>query len=194
MITMSVQEAKTKLLTAQAELSARQQDAAHGHERLRTLRDRVSRLRAEELLDGVSHARRISTDEKEIANLEQTLATWPDVEHELQRRIVAAEVELVTAQDAERQQTLAALAEQERELRERFAAAALALLEVSADIGDIHQQRDTMRMQVVDEYTSGKRPNQAGAPINPPLPTFQPGWLFNRQHLALAERTLRNSQ
>lgn len=189
-----VQTTKAALLQAQAELDARRQDAAQAAERLQMLRGRVSRLRAEEVLDGVSHARRIASDEKEITGLEQTLSVWPDVEVELERRIQAAEAAHIAALEADREQTLTTLTGRESELRERFAAAALALLQTSADIGDIHEQREAIRVSMVDEFNSGRRPNLAACPVNPALPRFDVGWLFHRQHLSLAERALRSSQ
>lgn len=186
-----VQMTKVALLQAQAELDARRQDAAQAVERLRMLRERVSRLRAEEALDGVNHGRRITSDAKEVTGLEQTLAVWPDVEAELIRRIQVAEDAHTAALEADRERTLAELAVRETELWTQFSAVGVQLLEVAAQLGDIRLAREEIRIAMTDEWVSGRRPNLRGAPINPPLPEFPARLLFDRQRLELAKAQLR---
>ncbi len=189
---MTLQETKNNLLNLRAERDQRQADVQVAHQRIAALSELASRLRAEQELDGVDHGKRLASIQAEIGHLEASRAAWADVDAELGRRVAAAEVAHAAALELDRQQTLAAMEAREGKLRKQFADKALALLEVSYQIQDLHDRRTAMRVAMLDEKNGGARTTLAQAPVNPERPPFFPGWLFHRQHLAEALRTLRN--
>ncbi len=166
---------KQQLADLKAELADRQSKAQAAQASKVELTQRISQLAAAQALDNVDHSKRIATAKAELAQTEQVLATWPDVETELKRRIVIAE-QVVTnervAQDAERYNVLN---QQELQQRREFAQRVIDLATIAQALQNTIDQVQTVH---TDLHKAGVR-----VPSRPSnwLPPFNPGWVHSGQ-------------
>ena len=84
---------------------------------------RLSQLRASQALDGLDLSKRITAAEADITRHDALLATWTDVEAELERRVQSAKSALLAAGNADLLAELAELQAAERGRRLAFAEA-----------------------------------------------------------------------
>ena len=84
---------------------------------------RLSQLRAAQALDGVDLSKRIAKAEADITRHDALLATWPDVQAELERRVQSAKDAVQAAGNADLLAELAELQGLERGRRLAFAEA-----------------------------------------------------------------------
>jgi hypothetical protein len=131
----------------------------------------ISRLTAEQELDGVDHTKRLTALQGELATVTQALATWPDVEAELLRRLDIAAAALGDQEHAERLTELAQLRQAEADQRLAFARHGLALLEAAQALQATLDRKALLREGMV---SSGRGVVETG---DPQPPTFYHGWL-----------------
>lgn len=88
---MSNTSAKQALAHHQAELSERRSLAAVNTQRRADLQAAISRMTAEQEIDGVDHSKRLVKARADLGLTEEWLRTWPAVESELVRRVGEAQ-------------------------------------------------------------------------------------------------------
>lgn len=114
--------AKQALAQHTAELAERRSLAAVNTQRRQGLENSISRLIAEQQLDGLDHSQRIAKAREELAEVSGWLKTWPAVESELVRRVGLAQAEARETWKKEMADRLAGLIAAEQELRGFYAA------------------------------------------------------------------------
>jgi hypothetical protein len=113
---------------------------------------RLSQLRASQALDGLDLSKRIAKAEQDIAKIDELLATWPDVQAELQRRVEAAKQAVIVAGNADMQNELTELQALERGRRLAFAEALHGLAQVGLDLRQLLNRKLWLKAEL---YAAG---------------------------------------
>jgi hypothetical protein len=121
--TSNTQHAKQTLAELLDEQQSRTQAAQNAQSSRAEAMQRLSQLRATQALDNVDLSKRIAKAEQDIAKIDALLATWPDVQAELQRRVQSAKDAVQVAGNADMLAELAELRASERGRRLAFAEA-----------------------------------------------------------------------
>lgn len=177
-------DARQEHANAKAELIERQADAVAKQQRQAELGRQISQLVAEQEIDGVDHAKRLAKLRSEQAEIAQELATWPDVQAELERRLEATVSALQQHEHQERLAELDTLRSMEAGQREAFAGKAIELIEASAALKQTLERKVAIRGEILE---SGRGGVDIG---NPELPPFYNGWLQSPQGMSEARQTL----
>jgi multidrug efflux pump subunit AcrA (membrane-fusion protein) len=121
--TSNTQAAKQTLAELLDEQQSRTQAAQNAQSSRTEAMQRLSHLRATQALDNVDLSKRIAKAEQDIAKIDELLATWPDVQAELARRVQSAKQAVIVAGNADMLAELAELQGAERGRRLAFAEA-----------------------------------------------------------------------
>lgn len=155
------------------ELTRRRAEVTAARERATAAHERISRLIATAALDGVNTGERMEAARAELAEAESTVATWPDIEAELLRRLAAAQ----TVIDAHNRQTRAdqvtALQAKEETQRAAFFAAGLKLLDLAATLRATIAAKEAQRIEVI---RAGDGALISGVHASE-MPPFHNGWV-----------------
>ena len=139
------------------------------------LAQRISQLTGAMALDGIDHSKRIAQAQTELTAANTLLATWPDVQAELNRRI--GEVEQVISADklTAATQRYTVLAELEAQQRREFASQVVALAETSKRLRATIDERQQLHSTL----------HKAGVSLPPRpsngLPEFRADWVYRGQ-------------
>ena len=109
---------------------------------------RLSQLRGAMALDGTNLAKRIEKAQQDITGADVTLALWPDVQAELDRRIAAAQEAVKQATIDEMRSELSKLMDSERGRRLAFAEALHDFAQVGADLRAMLQRKQALKMEL----------------------------------------------
>lgn len=141
---MSNTTAKAKLAEHQAELAERRSLAAVNIQRRADLQAAISRMTAEQEIDGIDHTQRLVKARQDLAEADAWLQTWPDVEQELCRRITAAELAAKAEEQQQRLHDMAALLEAEAALRIEFAAKHVQFAEIGYQLRNLLHTKEAL--------------------------------------------------
>lgn len=146
---------------------------------------RISQLTAQRELDGVDTGERIAAARAELTEAEHQVATWPDVEAELLRRLAAAQA-IIDAHDrqARAEQVIALQAKEDKE-RAAFVAAGLKLLDLAATLGATIAAKEAQRIEIIRAGDGALIPGVYASE----MPQLQNGWVqAGRQGIDEARR------
>lgn len=148
----NIQQAKQTLAELLDERQSRTESARSAQAGRDEAMQRLSQLRASQALDGVDLSKRIAKAEADIARHDALLATWPDVQAELERRIVAAREAVQAAGNADMLAELADLQAAERGRRLAFAEALHTTAQCGHDLRALLNRKAALRSEL---YAAG---------------------------------------
>ncbi len=149
----NTQAAKQALAELLDEQQGRTQAAQNAQSSRTEAVARLSHLRASQALDNVDLSKRIAKAEADIAKIDELLATWPDVEAELARRVETAKQAVQQAVSTDMLAELAELRALERGRRLAFAEALHSLAQVGLDLRQLLNRKLWLKAEL---YTAGK--------------------------------------
>lgn len=167
-------KAQQNLSETVAELQDRQSLAQTKGPRLAAVQREISRLNAEQELDGADHAKRIAKLESERDELVAWLDTWPDVKAELNRRIDEAQAAVTEEEQDQRMATLQTLLEAEPELRQRFASDMATFAETAQELRKLIADKEAI-VNASFEHGHPIR-DKAGDLMMPTIPNAAVNW------------------
>jgi hypothetical protein len=151
--TSNTQHAKQTLAELLDEQQSRTEAARSAQSSRTEAVQRLSQLRASQALDNVDLSKRIAKAEQDIAKIDALLATWPDVQAELQRRVQSAKDAVQQAATADMSAELTELQALERGRRLAFAEALHSLAQVGLDLRQLLNRKLWLKAEL---YQAGK--------------------------------------
>jgi hypothetical protein len=150
--TSNTQQAKQALAELLDEQQSRTEAARSAQSSRTEAVQRLSQLRATQALDNVDLSKRIGKAEADIGKIDELLATWPDVQAELARRVQSAKDAVQVAGNADMLAELTELQDGERGRRLAFAEA----IHNAAQCGhDLRQLLDRKLWLKAELYAAG---------------------------------------
>jgi chromosome segregation ATPase len=148
----NTQHAKQTLAELLDEQQSRTQAAQSAQASRTEAAQRLSQLRATQALDNVDLSKRIAKAEARISEIDALLATWPDVQAELQRRVQSAKDAVQVAGNADMLAELAELRASERGRRLAFAEAIHSAAQCGHDLRLLLNRKTALRAEL---YAAG---------------------------------------
>lgn len=146
------QQAKQTLAELLDEQRSRTESAQSAQASRAEAVQRLSQLRASQALDGLDLSKRITKAEQGIAQIDALLATWPDVQAELARRVQSAKEAAQGAVNADMLAELADLQATERGRRLAFAEAIHNAAQCGHDLRLLLNRKNYLKSEL---YTAG---------------------------------------
>jgi hypothetical protein len=150
--TSNTQHAKQALAELLDEQRSRTEAARSAQASRAEAAQRLSQLRASQALDGLDLSKRIAKAEADIAKIDELLATWPDVEAELARRVETAKQAVQQAVSTDMLAELAELRALERGRRLAFAEAIHNAAQVGLDLRQLLNRKTVIASEL---YAAG---------------------------------------
>jgi hypothetical protein len=148
----NTQHAKQVLAELLDEQQSRTQAAQSAQASRTEAAQRLSQLRATQALDNVDLSKRIAKAEARISEIDALLATWPDVQVELARRVQSAKDAVIVAANADMLAELAELQGAERGRRLAFAEAIHNAAQCGHDLRLLLNRKTALRAEL---YAAG---------------------------------------
>lgn len=148
MSTNKLQQSENELDRLNAELQRRTQEIEGKRISIEQYQAMLRRLKGASVLDGTDNTQEIASAQAELAQLQQQVELWPDVQSELQRRIGQQRTEITRQLQSDRVSRLQAIFAEEERLRQVYIDKALEFLAVADELHALLAQKRALHNQI----------------------------------------------